>query len=65
MGKPVDVTMDQEVYDGLVTYLEREFGNTKAKSLIVNLAVKEFLQRKRILPTNPKTKPDQGSLFKA
>ena len=64
MGRPLDVTLDDEVYDGLMKYLEREFGNTRGKSLIVNQAVRDFLQRKRILPTNPKEKPDQGSLFK-
>jgi len=66
MGKPLDVTLDQEVYDGLVAYLEREFGNTKAKSLIINLAVREFLERKGILAnprTKPKAKPGQHSLL--
>lgn len=66
MGKPLDVTLDQEVYDGLVAYLEREFGNTKAKSLIVNLAVREFLERKGILAnprTKAKVKPGQSSLL--
>ena len=65
MGKHIDVTLDEDVYAGLVEHLEREFGNTKAKSLIVNVAVKEFLQRKGILP-NPrrKAKLGQGSLFK-
>lgn len=66
MGKPLDVTLDQEIYDGLVAYLEREFGNTKAKSLIINLAVREFLERKGIL-ANPraklKAKPGQHSLL--
>ncbi len=67
MGKPIDITLDQEVYDGLMQYLEQEFGNTKAKSLIVNLAVREFLERKRILanPRQPKVKPGQGNLFKS
>lgn len=67
MGKPLDVTLDQDVYDGLVRYLEREFGSDRAKSLIVNLAVREFLQRKGILanPSNKtKAKPGQSSLFK-
>jgi len=67
MGRPIDVTLDQDVYDGLVKYLEREFGSARAKSLIVNLAVREFLQRKGIL-ANPrgkaKAKPDQGSLLR-
>lgn len=66
MGKPIDITLDQEVYAGLVAYLEREFGNTKAKSLIVNLAVREFLERKGILANprkKPGTRPDQGSLL--
>ncbi len=63
MGKPIDVTLDQEVYDGLGKYLEREFGNTRAKSLIVNLAVREFLQRKGILANPKKTKPGQSSLL--
>lgn len=64
MGKPIDVTLDDEIYDGLLKYLEREFGGTRAKSLIVNLSVREFLQRKGILP-NPKlkTKASQSSLF--
>ena len=66
MGKPIDVTLDDDVYDGLVKYLEREFGNTRAKSLIINVSVREFLQRKRILP-NPKPKQgkdsDQASLL--
>ena len=65
MGKPIDVTLDQEVYEGLVEYLEREFGSTRAKSLIVNLAVREFLERKGIIANpKPKVKPGQGSLFK-
>ncbi len=55
MGKAIDVTLDDEVHVGLVEYLEREFGNTRAKSLIVNLAVREFLQRKKIL-VNPDQK---------
>lgn len=64
MGKPIDVTLDQDVYDGLVKYLEQEFGNTRAKSLIVNRAVRDFLQRKHILPNpNRKTKPGQSSLL--
>lgn len=66
MGKPIDVTLDEDVYKGLMEYLEREFGNTKAKSLIVNLAVREYLQRKGIL-ANPreksKAKSDQASLL--
>lgn len=64
MGKPIDVTLDDDVYQGLVKYLEREFGNTRAKSLIVNIAVRDFLQKKGIMP-NPrgKAKPDQGSLL--
>lgn len=66
MGKPIDVTLDQDVYDGLLKYLEREFGNTRAKSLIVNRAVRDFLERKGIL-ANPrgksKGKPGQGSLL--
>lgn len=61
MGKPIDVTLDQEVYDGLVKYLEREFGSARAKSLIVNLAVREFLERKGIL-ANPRGK-HQSRLF--
>ncbi|GAI79747.1 unnamed protein product, partial [marine sediment metagenome] len=40
MGKPIDVTLDQDVYDGLVKYLEQEFGSARAKSLIVNVAVR-------------------------
>ena len=64
MGKPIDVTLDDEVYDGLVAYLEKEFGNTKAKSLIINVAVREYLQRKGVL-ANPrsKSKPGQSSLL--
>lgn len=64
MGKPIDVTLDDDVYQGLVKYLEREFGNTRAKSLIVNIAVRDFLQKKGIMP-NPrgKAKPGQGSLL--
>ena len=66
MGKALDVTMDDEVYNGLLEYLDREFGNTKGKSLVVNQAVREFLQRKGIL-ANPrgksKKKADQASLF--
>lgn len=64
MGKPIDVTLDEDVHDGLVKYLEREFGNTRAKSLIVNLAVREFLQRKGILANPRRAKPGQSSLFK-
>ncbi len=66
MGKPIDVTLDQDVYDGLLKYLEQEFGNTRAKSLIVNRAVRDFLERKGILanPHKAKAKPGQGSLFK-
>lgn len=52
MGKPIDVTLDDDVYNGLVEYMKREFGNARAKSLIVNVAVREFLQRKGIL-ANP------------
>ena len=67
MGKAIDITLEEDVYDGLAEYLEREFGSTKAKSLIVNVAVREFLQRKGIL-ANPhnktKVKPGQSSLFK-
>ncbi len=66
MGKPIDVTLDQDVYDGLVKYLELEFGSTRAKSLIVNVAVREFLERKGILakpPNKPKAKPGQSSLL--
>ena len=63
MGKPLDITLDDEVYQGLVKYLEQEFGNTKAKSIIVNKATREFLVKKGVL-ANPKIKPDQGSLFK-
>lgn len=65
MGKPIDITLDQDVYKGLVEYLEREFGSARAKSLIVNLAVREFLQRKGILanPRKSKAKTDQGSLL--
>ena len=64
MGKPIDITLDEDVYKGLVEYLEREFGSTRAKSLIVNLAVREFLQKKGIL-ANPhkKAKPDQRTLL--
>lgn len=66
MGKALDITLDQEVYDGLVQYLEREFGSTRAKSLIVNKAVREFLKQKGIL-VNPnqksKGKPGQGNLL--
>ena len=67
MGKPIDITLDRDVYAGLVTYLEQEFGSTRAKSIIVNLAVREFLQRKRIIANPaPKSKVNtgQGSLFK-
>ena len=66
MGQPVDITLDHEVYDGLMQYLEREFGSSRAKSLIVNLAVRDFLQRKKIMPNpkQPKVKQDQGNLFK-
>lgn len=67
MGKSIDITLDEEVYEGLVEYGERELGSQKAKSLIINLAVKEFLQRKGILTdTSNKSKGnrDQGSLFK-
>ena len=65
MGKHIDVTLDEDVHTGLLEYLEREFGNTKAKSLIVNVAVREYLQRKGVL-ANPrgKSKPGQSSLFK-
>ena len=66
MGKPIDITLDQDVYDGLVAYLEQEFGNDRAKSLIVNLAVREFLQRKGIIANpyvKPKTDPGQSSLL--
>jgi len=67
MGKALDITLDQEVYDGLVQYLEQEFGSTRAKSLIVNMAVREFLKQKGILVNprrQPEVKPDQGNLFK-
>ncbi|MBA7632306.1 hypothetical protein ES703_39849 [subsurface metagenome] len=66
VGRPIDVTLDEEVYNGLVEYLEREFGSARAKSLIVNLAVREFLQRKGILAnprTKPKAKPGQPGLL--
>lgn len=59
MGKAIDITLDQEVYEGLVKYLEGEFGSTRAKSLIINLAVREFLERKGIL-ANPRVKPKQN-----
>jgi len=66
MGKPIDITLDDDVYQGLVRYLEQEFGNTRAKSLIVNIAVRDFLQKKGIMP-NPerksRTNPGQGSLL--
>lgn len=62
MGKPIDITLDEDVYQGLVKYLEQEFGNTRAKSLIVNIAVRDFLQKKGILP-NPKRKQAQASLL--
>lgn len=64
MGKPLNVSIDEEVHDGLMKYLEREFGNTKGKSLVVNRAIRDFLERKKILPANPGAKPDQASLFK-
>ena len=66
MGKPIDVTLDDDVYQGLVKYLEREFGNTRAKSLIVNIAVRDFLQKKGIMPNpnrKPRTNPGQGSFL--
>ena len=66
MGKAIDVTLDQDVYDGLETYLEQEFGSSRGKSLVVNQAVREFLQRKGILANpreKPKTKPGQRSLL--
>ena len=67
MGKPIDVTLDDDVYNGLVKYLEQEFGSARAKSLIVNVAVREYLQRKGILANphaKPKSMPGQSSLFK-
>lgn len=67
MGRPIDITLDDEVYDGLVKYLEQEFGNTRAKSIIINKAVREFLERKGVLanPHKPlKEKPNQSRLFK-
>lgn len=64
MGKALDITLDDEVHDGLVQYLEREFGNTRAKSIIINKAVQEFLKQKGIL-VNPQKpgNPGQSNLL--
>jgi len=64
MGKALDITLDDDVHDGLVKYLEREFGNTRAKSIIINKAVREFLERKGLLANPQKPgNPGQGGLF--
>ena len=56
MGRRIRCTLREDVYTRLVEYLEREFGDSKAKNLIINAALNEYLQRKEALANPRKAK---------
>lgn len=66
MGKAIAVTLQDEVYQNLVEYLKAEFGEfsvTSGKSLVINAAVRDYLERKAERKSKTRPPASQKELF--